>query len=74
MKEPWFEPWKWIYLPMGWQGWFALLVALLFFIQAVVVTAAGTKSGVEVLFNAVPYFVCTFGALLWVASKTSSAR
>ncbi len=74
MRDQWFRRFGWIFSPVSWQGWFALLLCLLFCIQAVSVESYGASSSIAAVFGAFPFIVSTFGILFWIASKTSDSK
>lgn len=73
MQEPWFQKWKWVYVPAAWQGWFVTLIVLLYGIQSIfIVWSLGTSPG-QSLYLVAPAIICGFGVLLWIASKTDGS-
>lgn len=72
MKRPWFEPLGWIYRPVSWQGWLALLLTIAFCLQAFVAIDRHSGSASDTLYGIFPYFICAAGLLNWIASKTTA--
>jgi hypothetical protein len=71
MKEPWFRPWGWIYLPIAWQGWVAVVLTLLFCVQVFVAVDRHSHSVSDTLYGIFPFVVPAVGILGWIASKSS---
>ena len=71
MKKAWFKEWGWIYLPIAWQGWTAVVLAALFSVLVFVAVDRHSHSASDTLYGVFPYVVPAFGVLGWVASKTT---
>ena len=71
MKEPWFRPWGWIYLPISWQGCVAVVLTFLFCAQVFVAVDRHSHSVSDTLYGIFPFVVPAVGILGWVASKSS---
>jgi hypothetical protein len=76
MQRPWFKDWGWVFRPVAWPGWLAVLLTLAFCIQVFVAVDRHSHSVSDTLYGIFPYVVPALGILGWVASKTSrsSAR
>jgi len=74
MKHPWFKPWGWIYQPVAWPGWLALILTLVFCVQVFVAVDRHSHSASDTLYGVFPYIVPALGILGWVASKTSRSN
>ncbi|HTS69877.1 MAG TPA: hypothetical protein VMO17_12930 [Terriglobia bacterium] len=73
MQRPWFEEWGWIYRPVAWPGWLAVLLTLVFCTQAFIAVDRHSHSVSDTFYGVFPYFVPALGILGWVASKSSKA-
>lgn len=71
MKTPWFKPLGWIYRPVSWQGWAALLLTAAFCFQVFTAIDRHSHSASDTLYGIFPYFICAAGLLNWIASKTA---
>lgn len=71
MKEPWFGPWGWIYLPIAWPGWVAVVLTFLFCAQVFVAVDRRSHSVSDTLYGMFPFVVPAVGILGWIASKSS---
>lgn len=71
MKRPWFSPLGWIYRPVSWQGYLAVIAALLFCVQVFLAVDCHSHSVSDTLYGIFPYVVPTFLLLGWLASKSS---
>ena len=71
MKKAWFKEWDWIYLPIAWQGWTAVVLTVLFSGQVFVAVDRHSHSASDTLYGVFPYVVPAFGILGWIASKTT---
>ncbi|HVB85755.1 MAG TPA: hypothetical protein VNK23_03705 [Candidatus Dormibacteraeota bacterium] len=71
MRGAWFTPLGWIYRPVSWQGWTAVLFTLAFCLQMFRVIDRHSHSASDTLHGVFPYFVCAAGMLNWVASETA---
>ena len=71
MKKAWFKEWGWIYLPIAWQGWAAVVLTALFSVQVFVAVDCHSHSASDTLYGVFPYVVPAFGILGWVGSKTT---
>jgi hypothetical protein len=74
MNTIWFKPLGWIYRPVSWQGWFALVTAIAFCAQVFVAVDRHSHSASDTLYAVFPYFACAAGLLNWLASKTAPQR
>ncbi len=73
MKQTWFKPWGWIYLPVSWQGMLVVVLALAFCVQVFVAVDSRSHSVSDTLYGIFPYVVPALLVLERVASKTSRA-
>ena len=71
MKKAWFRPWGWIYLPIAWQGWVAVVLTFLFCAQVFVAVDRHSHSVSDSLYGIFPFVVPAVGILGWIASKSS---
>ena len=71
MKKHWFKPLGWIYRPVSWQGWSALLLTIGFCSQVFLAIDRRSHSASDTLYGVFPYFICAAGLLNWIASKTA---
>ena len=71
MKKAWFKEWGWIYLPIAWQRWTAVVLAVLFSVLVFVAVDRHSRSASDTLYGVFPYVVPALGVLAWVASKTT---
>jgi hypothetical protein len=71
MPTNWFKPWGWIYRPVSWQGVVIILFTLAFCAQVFLAIDRNSHSVSDTLYGVFPYFVCSFGILYWIASKSS---
>ena len=71
MKKAWFKEWGWIYLRIAWQGWTAVVLAVLFSVLVFVAVDRHSHSASDTLYGVFPYVAPAFGVLAWVASKTT---
>jgi drug/metabolite transporter (DMT)-like permease len=74
MQHPWFKEWGWIYRPLAWPGWVAVLLTVMFCVQVFVAVDRHSHSASDTLYGIFPFVVPAFGVLLWVASKTSKTE
>lgn len=71
MQRHWFKAWGWIYRPVAWPGWFALLLTVVFCVQVFVAVDRHSHSVSDTFYGIFPFVVPALGLLAWVASKTS---
>jgi hypothetical protein len=71
MQRLWFKEWGWIYRPVAWPGWLAVLLTLTFCVQVFVAVDRHSHSVSDTFYGIFPYVVPALGILGWVASKTS---
>ena len=74
MKNRWFKPWGWLYLPIRWQGAVLVLLALVFCAQVFVAIDRHSHSVSDTLYGVFPYFSCCLLLLNWAAANTCSER
>ncbi len=74
MKNKWFKPWGWFYLPIRWPGGILVLLAVIFCVQVFVAIDRHSHSVSDTLYGVFPYFTCCFLLLNWAAANTSSER
>lgn len=74
MKNLWFKPFGWIYLPVSWQGFVLLAMAMAFCIQVFVAVDRRSHSASDTLYGIFPYFACCFLLMNWVAANTSEGK
>jgi hypothetical protein len=67
----WFKRWGWVYRPVTWPGFFAVLMALAFCAQVFLAVDRHSHSASDTLYSVFPYFACCFLLLNWIASCTS---
>jgi len=72
MKNVWFRPQGWLYVPVSWQGWLVTLAAAAFCLQVTLAVDRMSHSVSDMLYGIFPFVVPTFLLWLWVASKKSS--
>ena len=71
MQRPWFKEWGWIYRPVAWPGWLAVLLTVVFCVQVFVAVDRHSHSVSDTFYGIFPYVVPAFGILGWVAAKSS---
>jgi len=71
MQRSWFKAWGWIYRPVAWPGWLAVMIAGVFCAQVFMAVDRHSHSVSDTFYGVFPYFVPTLGILIWVAAKTS---
>ena len=64
MKKAWFKEWGWIYLPIAWQGWAAVVLTALFSVQVFVAVDRHSHSASDTLYGIFPYVAPAFES--WV--------
>jgi hypothetical protein len=74
MKAPWFKSWGWIYRPVSWQGWIAVVMTLLFCVQVFSAVDRHSHSASDTLYGIFPYVVPAAMLLNWLASRTAPQR
>jgi len=74
MKHPWFKEWGWIYRPVAWPGWLAVLLTMGFCGQVFLAVDRHSHSVSDTLYGIFPYIVPALGILGWIAAKTSRAN
>jgi hypothetical protein len=73
-KKHWFREQGWIYVPNNKNGYILTLSILIFNILAFIIINHSSRSINETLYDMFPYFVPSFGMLLWIASESSKNR
>lgn len=71
MKTLWFKPWGWIYRPISWQGWIAVIVTVIFCLQVFTAVDRHSHSASDTLYGIFPFVVPALIILNWVASRTA---
>jgi hypothetical protein len=71
MQRPWFKVWGWIYRPVAWPGWLAVLLTVVFCVQVFVAVDRRSHSVSDTFYGIFPFVVPALGILGWLASKTS---
>jgi hypothetical protein len=71
MKRQWFKEWGWIYRPVAWPGWTAMLLTAVFCLQVFAAVDRHSHSVSDTFYGIFPYVVAALGILGWFASKTS---
>jgi hypothetical protein len=74
MQRSWFKEWGWIYRPVAWPGWLAVLLTAAFCVQVFVAVDARSHSVSDTLYGVFPYVVPALGILNWVAGKSSARQ
>lgn len=74
MQRPWFKEWGWIYRPIAWPGWLALILTIGFCIQVFIAVDRHSHSASDTLYGIFPYVVPAFGILEWFAGKSSRVK
>ncbi len=74
MNTPWFKPWGWIYRPISWQGWIAVIAAAIFCVQVFTAVDRHSHSASDTLYGIFPFVVPAVILLNWLASKTAPQR
>ncbi len=72
MTHAWFRPWGWLHRPVSWQGWLAVVLAVLFCVQVFTAIDRHSHSASDTLYGVFPFFVCAFLLLEWLASHTTA--
>ena len=72
MSRTWFRPWGWLYRPTSWQGWILLILLTAFCVQVFLAVDRHSHSASDTLYGIFPYFICAFGLVGWIASRTSA--
>jgi len=70
MQRQCFREWGWIYRPVAWPGWFAVLLTAVFCVQVFVAVDRHSHSVSDTFYGIFPFVVPALGILVWVASKT----
>ena len=73
MPRRWFRGWGWIYRPVAWPGWLAVLLTGVFCLQVFMAVDRHSHSVSGTFYGVFPYAVPALGILGWVASKTSGS-
>jgi len=71
ISKRWFRPWRWVYLPVSWQGILVCVLVLIFCVQVFLAVDRHSHSASDTLYGVFPYFACCLFLLNWLASKTS---
>ena len=74
MNTHWFKPWGWIYRPVSWQGWIAVVAAVIFCVQVFTAVDRHSHSASDTLYGIFPFVVPAVILLNWLASKTAPQR
>ncbi len=74
MNTLWFKPWGWIYRPVSWQGWIAVIAASIFCVQVFTAVHRHSHSGSDSFYGIFPCVVPAVILLNWLASKTAPQR
>jgi len=74
MKHQWFKEWGWIYRPVAWPGWLAVLLTLGFCVQVFIAVDRHSHSVSDTFYGIFPYIVPALGILGWIAVKTSKTN
>ncbi len=72
MTHAWFRPWGWLHRPVSWQGWLAVVLAVLFCVQVFTAIDRHSHSASDTLYGVFPFFVCAFLLLEWLAAHTTA--
>lgn len=71
MIKKWFRKYRWIYLPISWQGYLTVLLTAIFNIQVFFAVDRNSHSISDTLYGVFPYLVGSIVILFWVASNSS---
>ena len=71
MKTLWFKPWGWIYRPVSWQGWIAVIGTAIFCVQVFSAVDRHSHSASDTLYGIFPFVAPALTLLNWVASRTA---
>jgi hypothetical protein len=55
MKTGWFQEWGWVYRPLSWQGWCAVVLTAAFCIQVFVAVDRHSHSVNDTMYRVFPY-------------------
>src|SRR5439155_5048478 len=71
METAWFKRRGWLYQTVSWQGVVVVAGALLFCAQVFLAVDRRSHSVSDTLYGVIPFFVCSFLLLDWIAARTS---
>lgn len=71
MRLSWFKEWGWLYRPVAWPGWLALILTLSFCVQVFTAIDRHSHSVSDTLYGIFPFWVSAWTLFGWVASRTS---
>jgi len=72
MACKWFKPLGWLFRPVSWQGYVAVLTVIAFCIQVFMAVDRHSHSVSDTLYGIFPYIVPAFLLLDWLASRTGA--
>lgn len=70
MKQEWFKPFGWLYVPVNLAGFLVTLAAILFMVPVVIATVRNGHSVSDDLYAIFVYGSCTAFWWKWIAEKT----
>ena len=70
MRLHWFKEWGWLYRPVAWPGWLALILTLSFCVNVFTAVDRHSHSVSATLYGIFPFVVPTLGIVGWIASHT----
>ncbi|MCW3117055.1 MAG: hypothetical protein JWM28_1137 [Chitinophagaceae bacterium] len=74
MKQIWFKPTGWIYLPVNAMGFLITLLAIVFMLPVCTAVFRNGHSLSDDLYQVFVYGTCTAFWLKWIAEKTSDQK
>jgi len=72
MRSTWFKPLGWLFRPVSWQGYVAVIAAVAFCVQAFTAIDRHSHSVSDTLYGVFPYLASAFLLLNWLASRTGA--
>jgi len=70
-RSVWFKKWGWIYLPISWQGYLIVFLAVIFCFQIFVAVDRNSHSVSDTLYGIFPFVVPSFLVLYWIGQNSS---
>ena len=67
----WFKRAGWLYVPKSLAGALVLLLAAAFCVDVTMVIAPHAESLSDLAYAVIPYFICAFLMVDWIAGRTS---
>ena len=73
MRQPWFRPFGWFYVPASLAGGMVSLGALIFCVNVFIAVDRHSHSVSDTFYGAFPFFTSTFLLVDWVARNTKGS-